>query len=50
LILIASLSNIAFKGTMAAVLGGRELMRHLTPAFGVLLAAGLVILWAWPGT
>jgi uncharacterized membrane protein (DUF4010 family) len=49
LILLASLSNLVFKGGMAAVIGGRRLLVHLAPAFGVALLAGAAILWLWPG-
>ena len=36
LILVASLSNFVFKGGMAAVIGGRALIKHLAPAFRAL--------------
>jgi uncharacterized membrane protein (DUF4010 family) len=49
LILVASLSNLVFKGGMAAVIGGRRLLAHLAPAFGAALLAGAAILWLWPG-
>jgi uncharacterized membrane protein (DUF4010 family) len=49
MILVASLSNLAFKGAMVAVIGGRALFRYLAPAFAVAIAAGTAILWAWPG-
>jgi uncharacterized membrane protein (DUF4010 family) len=48
MILTASLSNIAFKAVMATALGGRRLLRYLAPAFGIAIAVGMVILWAWP--
>jgi uncharacterized membrane protein (DUF4010 family) len=47
-ILLASLSNLLFKGIMAAVLGGRSLVAHLAPAFGAALLAGSAILAFWP--
>jgi len=48
LILVASLSNFLFKGGMAAVIGGRALLRHLAPAFGAALLGGIAILAFWP--
>lgn len=47
-IMVASLSNLVFKGVMAAVLGGRSLVTHLAPAFGAALLAGSGILAFWP--
>jgi len=48
LILIASLSNLVFKGGMALVLGHPAINRYIITAFGLSLAAGLLILWLWP--
>jgi len=48
LILVASLSNLIFKGAMVAFLGGRPLLKLVVPAFGALLAAGALILWLAP--
>jgi uncharacterized membrane protein (DUF4010 family) len=48
MILLASLSNLGFKGVMAAVIGGRRLVAHLAPAFCVALLAGAGILFLWP--
>lgn len=48
LILLASLSNLLFKGIMAAVLGGRKLMRFISVSFGVSIVAGLLLIWLWP--
>ena len=48
LILVASLSNFLFKGGMAAVIGGRALIKHLAPAFGAALLAGIAIFVFWP--
>lgn len=45
IILVASLSNLVFKGILAATLGGRPLIRIVLPAFGAILAAGVLILW-----
>jgi uncharacterized membrane protein (DUF4010 family) len=48
LVLVASLSNLVFKGTLVAFLGGRALFKLVVPAFGALLAAGALILWFAP--
>jgi len=48
LILLASLSNLAFKGAMAAVLGTRKLGRWIGISFGLGIGAGLLIIWLWP--
>ena len=48
LILVASLSNFLFKGGMAAVIGGRALIKHLAPAFGAAFLAGIGIFVFWP--
>jgi uncharacterized membrane protein (DUF4010 family) len=48
LILVASLSNLLFKGTIAAILGGWRLAVRLWLYFALALAAGLLILFAWP--
>lgn len=44
LILVASLSNLAFKGAVAAAIGGRALARPVVLAFAVALAAGVLVL------
>lgn len=48
MILLASLSNLAFKGVLVATLGGRELLKLVSVAFGVAIAAGGALLWFWP--
>lgn len=48
LIVVASLSNLVFKGAVVAVLGRRALAWWVAVAFAVLLAAGGLILWWWP--
>ncbi len=48
LILLASMSNLFFKGVMAAVLGTRRLVRWISVTFGISIAAGLLIIWLWP--
>ncbi|MER2996368.1 MgtC/SapB family protein [Pontibacter populi] len=47
-IMIAALSNIAFKGAMVAVLGSRALFTRVALLFGLSLVAGLLIVWLWP--
>ena len=47
-ILLATLSNLAFKAGAAGVLGGRELFRIVGPAFGATIAAGLAVIFFWP--
>jgi uncharacterized membrane protein (DUF4010 family) len=47
-ILIAALSNLVFKAGIVAVLGSRRLLWRVALLFGVLIAAGGVILWLWP--
>ncbi len=48
LILVASFSNLLFKGGMIAAIGGRVLFARVAPAFGLALAGGGLILWMWP--
>lgn len=48
LILLAVLSNLVFKGIMAAVLGTRKLVKWIGISFGLSLVAGLLIIWLWP--
>lgn len=47
-ILLASLSNLVFKGGLAWALGGAGLVRHLAPLFGASLVVGCAILATWP--
>jgi uncharacterized membrane protein (DUF4010 family) len=49
MILLATLSNFAFKGGLSAVIGGRELLMRLAPAFCAAILTGAGILWLWPG-
>jgi uncharacterized membrane protein (DUF4010 family) len=49
LIVVGVLSNLVFKGVMAAVLGDRRLRRWVALAFGVQLLAGAAVLTLWPG-
>jgi uncharacterized membrane protein (DUF4010 family) len=48
-ILLASLSNLVFKGIVVAVLGGRQLVRYVAPVFAATILAGVACLWLWPG-
>ncbi len=48
LILIASLSNLVFKGGTVAALGHRRLLLKIVLLFGIAIAGGLLILWLWP--
>lgn len=50
LILLAALSNLVFKGVMAAVLGTRKLAKLIGISFGMSVAAGLLLIWLWPET
>lgn len=48
LILLASLSNLVFKGIMAATLGTKQLAKWIGVSFGLSIVAGLLIMWLWP--
>ncbi|MAZ72186.1 MAG: hypothetical protein CMC70_03470 [Flavobacteriaceae bacterium] len=48
LILLASLSNLVFKGIMAAVLGTKQLAKWVGFSFGISIIAGLLLMWLWP--
>lgn len=48
LILLATLSNLLFKGIMAAVLGTRRLIKWIGISFGISIIFGLLIIWLWP--
>jgi uncharacterized membrane protein (DUF4010 family) len=48
LILLAVLSNLAFKGGLVAFLGDRSLLRRIAVLFGLTLVAGLLVFWLWP--
>jgi uncharacterized membrane protein (DUF4010 family) len=49
LVLVASMSNLVFKGVIVAVLGSATLGRRIALVFGVAVVAGGAILLAWPG-
>lgn len=48
LILLASLSNLLFKGVMAAILGTRQLAKWVGISFGITIVFGLLIMLLWP--
>lgn len=48
MILVAGLSNLAFKGSMAIFIGGVVLRRFIIRAFAPALVVGLLILFLWP--
>ena len=48
LILLASLSNLLFKGLVVAVLGSRRLLVRIAVLFAVVFAIGAAILIFWP--
>lgn len=48
LILIASLSNLAFKAGMATFLGTKILGKYVIAAFLISIVIGLLIVWWWP--
>lgn len=47
-ILIAALSNIAFKGALAGFLGNKDLFLRVALLFGISIATGALIIWWWP--
>lgn len=48
LILLASISNLVFKGIMAIVIGGRTIAKWIVIVFGITIVSGLLIIWLWP--
>ena len=50
LILLASLSNLLFKGVMAVILGTRQLAKWMGISFGITIVFGLIVMWLWPDT
>ncbi len=47
-IVLASISNMVFKGGAAWVIGGRGLGLRLGAAFGIVIGAGLLLVLLWP--
>ena len=50
LILLASLSNLVFKGVMAGILGTKQLAKWIALSFGVALIVGIFLIWLWPAS
>lgn len=50
LILLASLSNLLFKGILAGILGTKQLLKWVAISFGIAIVSGLLIIWLWPET
>lgn len=48
LILLALLSNLLFKGIMAAILGTRQLAKWIGISFGITIIFGLLLMQFWP--
>lgn len=48
LILLATISNLLFKGIMAIVIGARSIAKWISVAFGISIVSGLLIIWLWP--
>jgi len=47
-ILIAALANLAFKGGIAAVVGGKSLFKLIALVYSIAFVTGLAILFFWP--
>ena len=50
LILLASLSNLVFKGIMAGILGTKQLAKWIALSFGVAIIVGIFLIWLWPAS
>lgn len=48
LILLATISNLVFKGIMAIVIGAKGIAKWIAISFGVAIISGLFIIWLWP--
>ncbi|HLT34598.1 MAG TPA: MgtC/SapB family protein [Aquaticitalea sp.] len=48
LILLATISNLVFKGIMAIVIGAKEIVKWIVMAFGLAIISGILIIWLWP--
>lgn len=48
LIMLASLSNLAFKAGTVAVLGHRHLLARIAPIYGLAAAVGVLLILVWP--
>lgn len=49
MILIAAMSNLAFKAGAVALLGSRDMLKRVAVVFGLSIAGGVAILLIWPG-
>jgi len=47
-VMLASLTNLVFKGGALLALGSRLLFARTLPVFGLTLAAGVLLIFAWP--
>jgi uncharacterized membrane protein (DUF4010 family) len=50
LILLASLSNLVFKGVMAGILGTKQLAKWIALSFGIAITVGIFLIWLWPAS
>ncbi|MEQ8422084.1 MAG: MgtC/SapB family protein [Arenibacter algicola] len=50
LILLASLSNLVFKGVMAGILGAKQLAKWIALSFGIAIIVGIFLIWLWPAS
>ncbi|MHC2992118.1 membrane protein [Pontibacter sp. HJ8] len=48
IILVAALSNIAFKAALVGFMGNKPLLGKVALLFGIVLLGGLLVLWLWP--
>jgi uncharacterized membrane protein (DUF4010 family) len=48
LILVATLSNLIFKGGMAMVMGNKQLGKVVCSLFAILIITGILIILFWP--
>ncbi len=48
-ILVAALANTAFKGGIVGVVGGMAVFKRIAFFYGIAIAAGLLIVFLWPG-
>lgn len=48
LIMVAALSNLLFKGSMASMLGPRNLSKYIWVAFTLSICFGIVLIFIWP--
>lgn len=48
LILLATISNLVFKGIMAIVIGAKGIAKWIAISFGIAIISGLLIIWLWP--